>query len=45
VYVADLAKTGPSPTERDLYVTVDVGFIAECVSVLCLRGIGDRCAW
>ena len=31
VYVADLAKTGPSSTERDLYVTADVGFIAHDV--------------
>jgi len=50
VYVADLAKTGPSSTERDLYVTADVGFIAQNVYLFCaseglatvVRGSIDR---
>jgi nitroreductase len=50
VYVADLAKTGSSSTERDMYVAADTGFIAQNVYLFCasealatvVRGSIDR---
>jgi nitroreductase len=52
VYVADLAKTGSSSAERDLFVAADAGFIAENVYLFCaseglgtvVRGSIDRAA-
>lgn len=35
VYVADLAKTGSSSAERDMYVAADTGFIAQNVYLFC----------
>jgi len=50
VYVADLAKTGASSLDRDMYVAADVGFIAQNVYLFCaseglatvVRGSIDR---
>jgi nitroreductase len=52
VYVADLAKTGGSSPERDLFVAADAGFIAQNVYLFCaseglatvVRGSIDRSA-
>jgi SagB-type dehydrogenase family enzyme len=52
VYVADLAKTGRAPADRDMYVAVDAGVIVQNVYLFCaseglatvVRGSVDRAA-